>query len=77
MIKLNRIFDAYFYDRADYYTCEKNIASMTVVTRRQRFGDCKLTQITTFAGEKVEVTETPEEIFKKLKQESDEHRTSK
>jgi len=66
MIKLNRIFDAYFGDYADYYTCEKNIASMTVVERRMRFSNCKLTQITTFDGEKVEVSETPEEIFKLL-----------
>lgn len=70
MIKLNRIFDAYFGDYADYYTCEKNIASMTVVKRRTRFSTCKLTQITTFDGEKVEVSETPDEIFKKLKQEA-------
>lgn len=68
MIKLNRIFDAYFGNYADFYTCEKNIASMTVVERRRRFGYCKLTQITTFDGEKVEVSETPDEIFKKLKQ---------
>lgn len=69
MIKLNRVFDAYFGDYADFYTCEKNIASMTVVERRQRFGYCKLTEITTFDGEKVCVSETPDVIFKKLKQE--------
>lgn len=68
MIKLNRIFDAYFGDYADYYTCEANIASMTVVERRTRFSARKLTQITTFNGEKVEVSETPEEVFKKLEQ---------
>lgn len=68
MIKLNRVFDAYFSDYADFYTCGKNIASMTVVERRRRFGYCKLTQITTFDGKTVEVSETPEEILKKLKQ---------
>lgn len=66
MIKLNRIFDAYFGDYGEYYTCEENIASMTVVERRMRFGYCKLTQITTFDGEKVEVSETPDEILKKF-----------
>lgn len=70
MIKLNRVFDAYFGDYADFYTCEKNIASMTVVERRTRFSFCKLTRITTFDGEKVEVAETPDEIFKKLKQDN-------
>lgn len=62
MIKLHKV-DIYFGHHADYYTCEKNIASMTVMKRRAS----ELTQITTFAGEKVEVSETPEEIFKLLK----------
>lgn len=66
MIKLTRVFDAYFGDYSDYYTCEKNIASMVIVERKMRFGFCKLTQITTFGGEKVEVSETPEQILKLL-----------
>lgn len=70
MIKLTRIFDAYFGDYADYYTCEKNIASMTVVERRSRFGYCQVTLITTFNGDKVEVSETPYQIFKLLKKDT-------
>ncbi len=66
MIKLRRVFDPYFGDYGDYYTCEKNIASMTVMERRMRFGYCKVTQLTTFDGKTVDVTETPDEIFKKL-----------
>ena len=66
MIKLTRVRDAYFGDYSDYYTCEQNIASMEVVERRTRFAYCTLTQITTFDGEKVCVTQTPEQIFKLL-----------
>lgn len=68
MIKLTRVLDAYFGDYTDYYTCEKNIASMTVVNDRTRFGYCQVTKITTFDGKTVGVTETPDEIFRKFEQ---------
>lgn len=47
---------------------EKNIASMTVVNDRTRFGYCQVTKITTFDGKTVGVTETPDEIFRKFEQ---------
>lgn len=72
MIKLTRVLDAYFGDYTDYYTCEKNIASMTVVYDRTRFGNRQVTKITTFDGSTVGVTETPDEIFRKLEKDKQE-----
>ncbi len=67
MIKLKRVLDAYFWNATDYFTCERNIASMEIVEKPRQFGCCTLTQITTFDGEKVCVTETPKQIFELLK----------
>lgn len=71
MIKLTHVIDSNDWETAVFYTCSQNIASMEVIERKRpnMVDSYRLTEITTFSGDKICVSETPEDIFDLLRKE--------